>query len=719
MGMPIDWDTPRFAALLFASVLLGFTLKITLSKETGYQDAKPIPVEMSIYQGNLEAGWQDWSWANHMLQSGTVIHGDHASIKMVPEGYKGVYLHKDDVDTRRFKSLWLWINGSGKGGQKIDVMAVDRSKKFGPKVDIGRSTSAGAIPPNRWVLAIIPLEKLNASKTNITGFVFADSTGKLQDPVYLSDIKLVGDAETGPNYVSLDVDVRRDVHPISPYIYGLAHTSREELLDLGIKSHRWGGNPNSRYNWEINAWNHARDWQFSNYGNQKAEDRVPGSVADGHIMTNRLVGAATIMTIPTIGYVARDISDSSRSEGVPAEGGNSISNGSEAIHGYNPATNQLRTSVKSFARKRKQFVYPPDPTDNAVYQDEWVNHLVQKFGKADSGGVQFYAMDNEPDIWDSTHTDIHPARMGYDQLLTTFLEYATAVKDVDSTAKITGPVSWGWTGYFHSPKDRPNWNARPDRKAHGDLPFIPWFLQEVKRHDANTGKRTLDVLDIHYYPQAGGVFDNKTDASVNAARIRSVKSLWDSNYRDESWIGDTIRLIPRMNEWINQYYPGTKLGITEWNFGADTTMNGAIAIAETLGVFGKNNVYLANYWTAPKPKSPGYFAFKLFGNVDGSGTGFGDKSVFSQSSNPDEVSIFSSIDSQTQKPILIVINKNPARDVPVRMKISGTNVTSNMVAYRYSDREPNTIEKISDIDLKSGEALFIANRYSIYLLKCK
>ncbi len=63
-------------------------------------------------------------------------------------------------------------------------------------------------------------------------------------------------------------------------------------------------------------------------------------------------------------------------------------------------------------------------------------------------------MDNEPDLWDSTHTDVHPARMGDDDLLRTFLDYAAAVKAVDPDAQVTGPVSWGWTGYEYSPLDR-------------------------------------------------------------------------------------------------------------------------------------------------------------------------------------------------------------------------------------------------------------------------
>ena len=59
-----------------------------------------------------------------------------------------------------------------------------------------------------------------------------------------------------------------------------------------------------------------------------------------------------------------------------------------------------------------------------VYQDEWVNHLVRTFGQAANGGVRFYSMDNEPDLWaDNTHLDVHPVRPGYDGMLSGFLEF--------------------------------------------------------------------------------------------------------------------------------------------------------------------------------------------------------------------------------------------------------------------------------------------------------
>jgi hypothetical protein len=62
---------------------------------------------------------------------------------------------------------------------------------------------------------------------------------------------------------------------------------------------------------------------------------------------------------------------------------------------------------------------------------------------------------------------------------------------------------------------------------------------------------------------------------------------------DESWIGEVVRLIPRMRAWVDAHYPGTKLAITEYNWGALNHINGALAQADVLGIFGRERPSLA------------------------------------------------------------------------------------------------------------------------------
>ena len=76
---------------------------------------------------------------------------------------------------------------------------------------------------------------------------------------------------------------------------------------------------------------------------------------------------------------------------------------------------------------------------------------------------------------------------------------------------------------------------------------------------------------------------------------------------------------PRFHEWVDKNYPGTKIAITEYNFGGLEAMNGALAQADALGIFGRERLDLATLWGPPKPDQPGAFAFRMFRNYDGKG----------------------------------------------------------------------------------------------------
>jgi len=690
-------------------------------QDSGGQSAE-VGQEAPVYAGRLAPGWQDWSWARRELRSQEVLWEGGPTIRMTPAANKGVYLHHDSFETHGFTDLVFRIHGGAAGRQKLFVCLADAQRAFGPRVPVDEVVEGGAIKAGEWRMVRVPLARLRGRNRTITGVVFQGGPGRARGDLHLADIRFTGRTLPAPKSATVTIDTTRGSRPISPLIYGMASAGRDYIRQLRLGVNRWGGNPNTRYNWEKgNCWNHGRDWEFRNtrYGARKPEDAQPSAVADRFVRSTLEAGAAVLLTIPTIGWVAKDGRESTRSVGVPPKGGVPVAPGSEAIAGYDPTANRRRTSVASFPRKGRPFAFPPDLTDDAVYQDEWVHHLVQAFGTAARGGVRFYAMDNEPDLWAQTHTDVHPVAPGYDEMLSRFLDYAMAVKAVDPSAEVTGPVSWGWTGYLHSPQDaiRADWNGRPDRRAHGDLEFIPWFLQEVRRHDQRRGARTLDVLDVHFYPQAGRVFSGSSDPVVNARRLRSTRALWDPGYKDESWIGEPVRLIPRMREWIDRHYPGTKLGITEWNWGADKTLNGGLAIGECLGIFGREGVHMACYWTKPPKGSPGWHAFKLFRNADGSGAGLGDFSVPAQSSRPGAVSCFGGADGPDAMPNAILINKQPAGTAEVTVQVRHGRPVKRAQIWQFGGADAGGIRRLPDAEVKDGQLVLQLPGYSMTLLR--
>jgi hypothetical protein len=505
--------------------------------------------------------------------------------------------------------------------------------------------------------------------------------------------------EAIPPHIEIAIDPTADLHPISPYIYGVAKRDPGYVAGLGAALNRWGGNPSSRYNWVIgHAWNAGDDWEFHNlnYG------VTAGSEADRFAAGNRSKGMASLITIPALGWVARSDRNSDQSTRVPADGG-PASGPLGQIAGYDPTRNRQRTSVPSLASKPGPFVLDPDPDSSPIYQDEWVHHLVAKFGSAAQGGVRFYAIDNEPMLWSSTHRDVHPARVSYAELLQTFLTYAGAVKAVDPGAEVLGPESCCWYDYWYSELDRgsDNFATHADRKAHQDVPLIPWFLRSVKQHDFESGIRTLDVLSVHFYPQAGGVHGDRSDPKIDALRLRSTRALWDPTYVDESWIAQPVRLFPWLREVVASNYPGTRIGLTEYNFGGGDSISAGLAEAEVLGILGREDVYLASYWTAPKPGSPTWFAFRLYRNYDGLGASFGTTSIRARSSVPGAVSAYASREPGWID--VILVSKQLSSSQPVTMNVANAQLGSAAQRYQYSGQEVSQIVHLPDLHLSSGK----------------
>jgi hypothetical protein len=638
----------------------------------------------------------------------------------IPSLSKGLYFHHDVFGTDGYGILQFLVSHPA----DIKVIAVEADGKFYPGVNLKDYVTGSA--GSNWYRVRIPLKDLGIpqQRGQISGIVLQSATQSVQLTMYLDQISIVPDLSlpTPPTNTTVTVSINpfKDQHPISPYIYGMAQAPDDYVSDLKLGVNRWGGEDKTRFNWvNGNAENAARDYYFINKtAAQNPATPGPSAAPDEFINVNNNHRCKSLITIPTIGWVASNSQNSCKSTNVPGEGGPPLTNADGAIKGYDPTANRKTTSVPSFAKKPGPFSDPPT-SPSPVYQDEWVHHLVDKFGNAESGGVSFYAMDNEPDVWDAIHTDIHPARMGYDDILNMFLKYSSAVKDVDPTCEITGPVSFGWTSFNYSSLDRgsDNFKTHADRTKHGGTPFLPWFLKQVHNHDVKAGRRTLDVLDVHYYPQASQVFSYNTDRDTAALRLRSTASLWDPNYGDESWIGEPVDLIPRLKGWIDANYPGTKIGVTEWNFGADPTMNGALAMADVLGIFGREGVYLANFWAFPVKNKPGYLAFKMFRNADGMGHGFGDTSFHAVSSDPNSLSVFAARDKSTGLITLMFVNKLPKTSVTAPIIWSSGLADDRIVdEYQLSAESPGDIQHITTLRASVPNAVTLPP-YSITLIR--
>ncbi len=474
---------------------------------------------------------------------------------------------------------------------------------------------------------------------------------------------------------------------ISPYIYGVNNGA--DLNSVSAKSIRLGGNRMSAYNWENNMSNAGSDYYHTSdmYLITDIPDefkRVPGGPAlalSSEAQTHNI--SYTLLTLQMLGYVT-----SSKRGRVTAE---------------NSAPSDYWVEVRN--RKDSELSLEPDKNDGAVYTDEYLNYLSDKIGKSDSAtGIKAFALDNEPALWKHTHSLVQHGDLSCSELIVKSAELASVVKEADPGAEVFGPSLFGYSA-FDSFAGAPDWQKL--KADNGYRWFIDYYLDEMKKAGNSSGKRLLDVLDIHYYTEAKGECGERSCSHYDndgciKARLDSVRSLYDENYRENSWITDTgaefLPLLPNIQQSIDKYYPGTKLAFTEYNFGGGDHISGAVAEADMLGIFAEYGVYFAAIWSFENNQYQ-LSAINMFTNYDGNGSGFGDTLVKSEYENGD-ISVYSSTDSENDGTVkIIVTNRSLYDDTPVEISISSDNAYENAEVYSlYGDsaeiRAMPAVEKI-------------------------
>jgi hypothetical protein len=498
--------------------------------------------------------------------------------------------------------------------------------------------------------------------------------------------------------VTVSVDATANVHPISAMIYGTAYADATALADLNAQANRYGGNNSSRYNWQVNADNRDQDWFFESIGDTSA---TAGERGDTFISTSKSGGAQPLITIPMIGWVAKLGSNRAK-----------LSSFSIAKYGAQTGHDQWFPDAGTGVLTNGQDVTGNDPNDanvpaDSTYQAGWIQHLVGRWGQASSGGLRYYILDNEPSIWFATHRDVHPTGPTMDEIKSKLIDYAGKVKAADPSALVVGPEEWGWSGYFYSGFDQQygsihGWSNLPDRANHGGADYLPWVLDQLKQNQTSTGQRLLDVFSVHYYPQ-GGEFGNDTSTAMQLLRNQSTRSLWDPAYVDQSWINDKVQLIPRIRQWVSTHYPGTQTAVTEYNWGAESHINGATTQADILGIFGREGLDIGTRWTTPDPATPTYKAMKIYRNYDGNKSTFGDSSVQCAAPNPDAVSAFASLRTSDGALTSIVINKNLSGTATTTVNLAHYAAQSSAQIWQLTSA--NAITRLSNAAVSGGNSV--------------
>jgi glycosyl hydrolase family 44 len=504
----------------------------------------------------------------------------------------------------------------------------------------------------------------------------------------------------GPVTFAIDVGLgpTRQVQPptsptkVSDYVYGInGSNGAGATVALSAKT-RWGlirkgGNGYTTWNWTNNYANLGATGCF-------AQEPIGGGAALAgavtqdvdSVSTAQAAGAAYLATVPIVDFVSATFDNSSAAScpttvagcdaGVPANP-KSVNSNNLDFASTDPASAAFVANAPS-----KPGGYctcaPSQACDGGctvstspVYQDEFVNFVKTMYGAT---APIFFDLDNEPNYWGSTHPEVWPftgtlpcegSTVTYDDIVGRDERYAGAIKAAWPSAKVFGPVvAQDGLVYAHDYYTNP----------YAPTEFLDFYLGQMAVASSEAGTPLLDALDVQYY-NAG-----TTDAGQC---VQNPRMFWDPGYTSLAAVAtDDIdfgygglngyfdlnwyprQIVPRLLRKINTAYPAPSgaapgLAFSEYNSGCETTIAGAVAEADNLGIFGREGVFAAAAMPLASPTNNYLMAaFDLYRNYDGNGAIVGDTAIAATTTNVDASSIYAFAHAGDASAVdLVAINK--------------------------------------------------------------
>src|SRR5579863_455781 len=497
-----------------------------------------------------------------------------------------------------------------------------------------------------------------------------------------------GIAQTTP---VLTVDAAGNPHPINPDVYGIANYNLDAgfAKEIQVPNVRWGGDGTTRYNWQVDSSNAGFDWYFM--GGNGETTATPSASADLMINTYKTASNAhTLLTIPIIPYVNKS-SAWTCSFPVSVYGAQQSTNPYVHPNGDNCGNSITTAGVQLLDNN----IYANHIDNTTALQQGWVQHLIATFGTAANGGVPYYQLDNEPGGWSNTHRDVEPNQPDYNTIISLGQQYAAMIKQTDPTAKVFGPVDFTLGGWIGTPSQQNNLYAGQ------------YYLQQMAAYDAANNQRILDYFDEHYY--GGG--------STDALELADTRSLWDHTYNSGTWVvqyyfDGPMDLLPRFRSWIQTYYPGTKLSISEYSFAMGTNpLVDMLTETDVLGIFGVQALDFANMWNVPKPTDPLAYSFRIFRNFDGAGGQFGETSVNSTSTDQGQLSVYGALRKSDGALTVVAINKTTSA-IQTSLTLASFNSNLSAAVYTYSNANLMQIVPGSPVSVASNSVSYNFPAYS-------
>ncbi|HMI84092.1 MAG TPA: glycoside hydrolase family 44 protein [Polyangiaceae bacterium] len=710
---PVDGTGARYLVLWAKANAAGLKLAVNLhstSKAKGKEDTGPIELSEFVPGGQL-----DGTWRRIVIPLTAFPEVDHVDLKGLQQvafnllaGYpenKNVAVYFDDVYLTNIdmvtpvSNLGYLARPDGvrlvwekDGTEKVEQFAISVNGKPALKADAKARS------------VLVPTSALGSARPAVLGIACLGANEASDEQTVKVDVS------TRPS-LAATVKLGAPAHEISPFIFGINWGSASAVKDIGATVRRWGGNRSTKYNWKYDVDSAGIDWYFLN--DYSKPPHTPEEKKKYHqFIKEALAGGAEVnFGIPIVPLIAKPHPDEKQrycSYPVKLYPEQEKTDGQGCGNGKKPNGDVIWDNDPNLAMTK----------NSPELQREFVETVVKQFGPASRGGVQFYSLDNEPGLWINTHRDIMPQGVTAEQLADWNIQYASAVKTADPSAQVIGFGAWGVlelagsnedylppgpAGYKRQKEELKEADKYRERKKHGGDSQLVYLLKRFKQAEAKAGKRLIDVVDIHWYPELYGkdakgekrrtLDDVPYDKAFARLQWEAMREWYDPTFQPtaelESWTAGANAemlwqpyhpVIAALRKILDTYYPGTKLAINEYDTGSPEHYHGALIRAAALGIFMQENLYMAQNWHQTESNKFTYWAQKMYGNYDGKGSRVGGKFVPSQSSQPDLLTFASTSGAGFR---IVLVNKNP--DERIEASIAPSSPSSRFRTYTLSE----------------------------------
>lgn len=472
----------------------------------------------------------------------------------------------------------------------------------------------------------------------------------------------IGFTSTNAATITLTINGEGETHKVSPYVYGKNNSTSDEpskatteaewtqIIESGVTFLRENsGNNSTKYNYSRRLSSHP-DW----YNNVEPHDWD----YELQSIQERLPKVQAMYGFQLLGYVASTEENNFDDWGWYIDHNNQWLNSSQNVAGIGGVANPDNGKTALVEGDPNSYLMPW-PADSTVgILDHWFGETGLGFNRSK---VLYWAMDNEPEIWNGTHDDVQKEPVSADEFIDKYIAVAKAAKNKWPDIKLVGPITCNeW-----------QWYAGSDYGVTVGEEFYPWieyFIKRIGEEEARCGVKLLDVFAIHYYPsklkdaeviQCHRLFFDETYNYPQANGIKMITGKWNNNNTKEY-------VFKRCQEWMMKYMGETRgFGMTECGIESSDANICSIWYGSTIGEFMKEKVEIFSPWTW---KNGMWETLHLFARYNQP------YYLHAKSSNDSLVSIHATINETKDSLTLLLINRNLIGNTDVNIDISNFNL---------------------------------------------